>query len=197
MWRGVDPTADFFTVMMSGFSNGYKLVRGPVSYQTLVDRVTAGKMTFSDQIWNGKETWRAASETYNLFNPKKTGPPDPDANIWFYTITTDRVTADEEKPLVWRKTLTQKYWRPGDEKDRREKEFREVGDPEWLYQPDDVRIPLSIKPIAGNGGQQPAASNGNAGAAPKVEKAPNAKDAEKPDAAVNKVDAPKEENARK
>ncbi len=197
MWRGVDPAADFFTIMMSGFSNGYKLVRGPVSYQSLVDRVTAGQMMFSDQIWNGKETWRAASETYNLFNPKKPGPPDPDATIWFYTITADRVTAGEEKPLVWRKTLTQRYWRPGDAVDRQEKEFREVGDPEWIFQPDDVRIPLSIKPIAGSGGKQPAVSNGNAGEAPKGEKAPDAKDPDKPDPAKESDDAPKEEDARK
>ena len=29
MWRGIDPDADFYTVFMSGFSNGYKQVTGP------------------------------------------------------------------------------------------------------------------------------------------------------------------------
>lgn len=147
MWRGVDPTADRFTIMMSGFSNGYKLVRGPVTYQTLVDRVKEGKLTFSDQIWDGQSPWKAASETYNLFDEKKTGPADPEANIWFYTTTHDRVTADEEKPIVWRKTLIQRFWRPGDERNRQEKEYRFVGEPEWIYQPDDNRVPV-VKRVA-------------------------------------------------
>lgn len=29
MWRGVDPDADFFTVFMTGFSNGYTVMPGP------------------------------------------------------------------------------------------------------------------------------------------------------------------------
>lgn len=29
IWRGVDPETDFFTVFMSGFSNGYRVTRGP------------------------------------------------------------------------------------------------------------------------------------------------------------------------
>ena len=145
MWRGVDPAADRFTIMMEGFSNGYKLVRGPVTYQTLADRVKADKMTFSDQIWDGKSDWKAASETYNLFDPKKPGPPDPEASIWFYTTTHDRVTDDEEKPIVWRKTLIQRMWRPGDNLKRQEKEYRFDGEPEWIYQPDDVRVPVVNK----------------------------------------------------
>lgn len=141
-WRGIDPTADRFSIMLAGFSNGYKLVRGPVPYQALLDRANARKLTFSDQIWNGKSAWKAASETYNLFDAKKPGPPDPDANIWFYSTTHDRVTADEEQPIVWRKTLLQRFWRPGDEFNRQEKEYRFDGDPEWIYQPDDNRIPI-------------------------------------------------------
>lgn len=147
MWRGVDPTADRFTIMLSGFSNGYKLVRGPVTYQTLVDRVKAGKLTFSDQIWDSKSPWKAASETDNLFDEKKPGPADPEANIWFYTTTYDRVTDDEEMPIVWRKTLIQRFWRPGDERNRQEKEYRFDGEPEWIYQPDDNRVPV-VKRVA-------------------------------------------------
>lgn len=166
MWRGVDPEADRFTIMMSGFSNGYKLVRGPVTFQTLMDRVKDRKLTFSDQIWDGKSAWIAASESYNLFDPKKPGPADPEANIWFYTTTFDRVTADEEKPITWRKTLIQHFWRPGDERKRQEKEYRVVGEPEWIYQPDDNRVPVvnrvpnlaaAEKPVA-NGANKPAAN---------------------------------------
>ena len=156
MWRGVDPTADRFTIMLAGFSNGYKLVRGPVPYQTLADRVKQDKLTFSDQIWDGKSAWRAASETYNLYDPKKPGPPDPEASIWFYTTTHDRVTDDEEKPIVWRKTLIQRVWRPGDELKRQEKEYRFDGEPEWIYQPDDVRVPVVNQATKLAAGKPPA-----------------------------------------
>lgn len=165
MWRGVDPTADRFTIMLSGFSNGYKLVRGPVTYQALMDRVKEGKLTFSDQIWDGKTTWKAASETYNLFDEKKPAPADPDANIWFYTTTYDRVTDDEEKPIIWRKTLIQRFWRPGDERNTQEKEYRVEGEPEWIYQPDDNRVPVvnrlariaAVEKPANNAADKPAA----------------------------------------
>ena len=142
MWRGVDPKADRFSIMLAGFSNGYKLVRGPVTYQALLDLAKDDKLTFSDQIWDSKTEWKAASETYNLFAPKKPGPPAPEANIWYYTTTYDRVTEGEEKPIIWRKTLLLKFWRPGDEFNRQEKEYRFDGDPEWIYQPDDRRTPI-------------------------------------------------------
>ena len=167
MWRGVDPTADRFTIMLSGFSNGYKLVRGPVTYQALMDRVKDGKLTFSDQIWDGKSAWKAASETHNLFDAKKPGPADPEADIWFYTITYDRLNEAEEKPINWRKTLIQRFWRPGDERNRQEKEYRVDGDPEWIYQPDDNRVPVvkrvpriaAAEKPAKNATQKPADDN--------------------------------------
>ncbi len=179
MWRGVDPEADFFTIMLSGFSNGYKLVRGPVSYQTLIDRVKAGKLTFSDQIWDGKNIWKAASETYNLFNDKKPAPANPEENIWFFTTTYDRVTDDEEKPVIWRKTLIQRFWRPGDSIDPQEKEFKLKGDPEWIYQPDDVQIPLASPPNPNTPAKKPLAAKKPAEAAPAAEdKVPKAAEAE-------------------
>lgn len=39
MWRGVDPETDFFTVFMSGFSNGYRVIKGPDG-RPLVERRT-------------------------------------------------------------------------------------------------------------------------------------------------------------
>ncbi len=164
MWRGVDPEADRFSIMLAGFSNGYKLVRGPVPYQTLLDRAKEGKLTFSDQIWNGKSEWKAASETYNLFDEKKPGPPDPDASIWFYSTTYDRVIAAEEKPTIWRKTLLQRFWRPGDQFNRQEKEYRFVGDPEWIYQPDDVRTPVVGGGVPVVAAKKPAANAADEGA---------------------------------
>ncbi|MBC7816057.1 MAG: hypothetical protein IAG10_04075 [Planctomycetaceae bacterium] len=162
MWRGVDPTADRFSIMLAGFSNGYKLVRGPVTYQSLLERAKENKLTFSDQIWDSKSPWKAASETYNLFDEKKPGPPDPEANIWFHTTTYDRVTADEEKPTIWRKTLLLKFWRPGDEFNRQEKEYRFVGEPEWIYQPDDKRTPIVGQAAQVAAAKKPA--NADAGA---------------------------------
>ena len=177
MWRGVDPAADYFTIVMSGFSNGYKLVRGPVGYQTLLDQVASGKLTFSDQIWDGKTTWKAASETYNLFDAKKPAPADPNANIWFYTTTYDRVSAEDEQPVVWRKTLIQRYWRPGDEINTQEKEFREKGEPEWIYQPDELRVPIVLQPASVSPAKKPAAAKAPAAQEPKADKAPKADEA--------------------
>ena len=39
MWRGVDPETDFFTVFMGGFSNGYRVTKGPDD-QPLTERRT-------------------------------------------------------------------------------------------------------------------------------------------------------------
>lgn len=39
MWRGVDPETDFFTVFMSGFSNGYRVTKGPDG-RPLIERRT-------------------------------------------------------------------------------------------------------------------------------------------------------------
>ncbi|MCA9071101.1 MAG: hypothetical protein KDA84_19370, partial [Planctomycetaceae bacterium] len=33
MWRGVDRNTDYFTIYLSGFSNGYRYVNDPVSFQ--------------------------------------------------------------------------------------------------------------------------------------------------------------------
>lgn len=67
-WVGIDPDVVFFTVYMSGFSNGYKVSAGP----------------------NGEE-------------------------------------------VVTRRTLMQKFWRPGDRFDQNEEEIRLKGEPQWIY----------------------------------------------------------------
>ncbi len=53
---------------------------------------------------------------------------------------------DAGEPLVMRKTLIQKFARPGDEFDLSEAEFRLVGDPVWDYRPDDVRVDVDDAP---------------------------------------------------
>jgi hypothetical protein len=77
-FRGIDPETDYFTLLGTGFSNGYKMG----------DRPGGGE------------------------------------------------------PLVWRKTLVQKYWRPGDRFEQNEGEFRFRGEPTWTFRPDEVEDPL-------------------------------------------------------
>lgn len=67
-WTGIDPNVVFFTVFMSGFSNGYKVEKGP----------------------GGEE-------------------------------------------IVTRRTLLQKFWRPGDRYDQNEEEIRLKDEPLWIY----------------------------------------------------------------
>jgi hypothetical protein len=79
-WRGIDPETDFFTIYMTGFSNGYKITKGP-----------------------------------------------------------------DGQPWIERKTIRQKYWRPGDRFNPHEREIRWLGQPEWLYRPEEAVVP----PFAG------------------------------------------------
>ena len=83
-WTGVDPTTDKFTVLLNGFSNGYRILDGP-----------------------------------------------------------------DGRPVTERRTGVLKFWRPGDEIDERETEFRlgvnprsdvpvSAGVPHWEYLPDEA-----------------------------------------------------------
>jgi hypothetical protein len=67
-WSGIDPDVVFFSIYMSGFSNGYKVAKGP----------------------GGEE-------------------------------------------IVTRRTLVQKFWRPGDRYDQNEEEIRLKDEPLWIY----------------------------------------------------------------
>ncbi len=102
-WTGVDPTTDRFTVLLNGFSNGYRLTTGP-----------------------------------------------------------------DGKPVTERRTGLLKFWRPGDEIDETESEFRlgvsprgdtppADGVPHWEYLPDEA-IDADGKADAGGeaGGGTPA-----------------------------------------
>ena len=82
IWRNVNPKTDYLSVFMTGFSNGYRIGKGP-----------------------------------------------------------------DGKPILERKTVYQRFWRPGDEFDQDEQEFRLEGDPKWLYRPEPwtVKWPASIK----------------------------------------------------
>lgn len=74
MWRGIDPSTDHFKVYASGFSNGYREVKGP-----------------------------------------------------------------DGKPLILRREIVLDYWRPGDEFDITEREFRLREQPRWIYRADEAQ----------------------------------------------------------
>ena len=141
IFKGVPADTDFFTLFLSGFSNGYKLVKGPVAYDDLKQLADDGKLLVSDQVWNGDLTadWRAAAQVGDLHRPNKFPPDGAAGQQWYYTVTNDRIDDDVQ---VWRKTLIQDYWRPGDSFDQNEKEIRAKGSPRWIYRPDEAQPPM-------------------------------------------------------
>lgn len=140
IFRGVPADTDFFTLFLSGFSNGYKLVKGPISYDDLKQLGNEKKLLVSDQVWNGvlDQQWRAAAQVGDLLRPNKFPPDGAADQQWYYTVTNDRV---DDAVIVWRKTLTQDFWRPGDVFDQNEREIRMKTQPLWIYRPDDARSP--------------------------------------------------------
>jgi len=82
IWKGIDPETDNFTVYLSGFSNGYRLGKGP-----------------------------------------------------------------DGESVRLRRTITQDFWRPGDQFEQDEAEIRFKGDINWNYRVDPPREqPLQIEP---------------------------------------------------
>lgn len=142
IFKGVPADTDYFTLFFAGFSNGYKLVKGPVTYDELKSIADAGRLLVSDQVWNGDLTseWRAAAQVGDLLRPNKFPPDGASTQQWYYTVTNDRV---DDSVTVWRKTLIQDYWRPGDSFDQNEREIRSKGQPRWIYRPDEEKPPVT------------------------------------------------------
>ena len=90
VWRNVDPKTDYFSVFMTGFSNGYRLVSGP-----------------------------------------------------------------NKELLVARKTIVQDFWRPGDQFEQEEREFRFEGEPRWIYriEPGSIDVP-NVGEVLGVAGEE-------------------------------------------
>lgn len=144
IFRGVNPKTDFFTLFLSGFSNGYKLVKGPVTYDELKQLAESKQIVVNDQVWDGTATgdWRAAAQVGDLFDKNELPPPNAGISQWFYTQAPDRAG---DGVTTWRKTLIQKYWRPGDEFRQNEREVRAQGEPRWIYRPDDETLAAPVK----------------------------------------------------
>jgi hypothetical protein len=118
MWRGIDPDTDFFTVYMSGFSNAF------------LDRAAANRLTQPQlvDIFTGVGGKRDQAVTMKkdellarLFPPGARG-------------------------IVYRKTIVQKYQRPGDRFFLTETEINRDGDPHWMYWPDDSTAGKAVAP---------------------------------------------------
>ena len=139
IFRGVHPKTDNFTVFITGFSNGYKLVKGPVTYDVLKQLVESKKLMVNDQVWDGTATgdWRAAAQVGDLYDTNELPPPNAAISQWFYTQAPDRA---DDNVTTWRKTLVQEYWRPGDEFRQNEREIRAQGEPRWIYRPEDESL---------------------------------------------------------
>ncbi len=49
------------------------------------------------------------------------------------------IRGPDGQPVIQRRTLVQKYWRPGDEFDEDEREIRPLEPPTWVYRADDAK----------------------------------------------------------
>lgn len=183
MWRGVDRKTDYFTVYLAGFSNGYRYVNDPVSFQKLKEMADKGDLKPSDAVWSGASQIRTASEICNwkesikaqtgvipgwqsaasvggLIDTVKSPPPGAEDRLWYYTKTAETFPRDK-RPPVWRRTIVQHFSRFGDEIDETEDEFRACMEPHWYYWPDDPKTgsPLPMNPVDGNPNPTPEDTN--------------------------------------
>jgi hypothetical protein len=150
IFKGVNDDTDFFTLYLAGFSNGYKLVKGPVSYDRLKALVASDGLQVGDQVWTGniKQDWKGAVDVGDLFNDQNEPPANAADTQYFYTVTPARA---DQTTQVWRKTVMQKYWRPGDRFDQDEREIRNRDEPRWIYIPDDIDLEQESPATASNG----------------------------------------------
>lgn len=74
----------------------------------------------------GLATWRAVDSTTDYFTLYLTGFSSG------YRIT----KGPDGNDVVWRRTIEHQFWRPGDEFDEDEREFRERSQARWIYRPD-------------------------------------------------------------
>lgn len=149
MWRGVDPRTDFFKVMLDGFSNGYRHVKGPVSNQQLHELKEAGAIDESTLLWKVPKknplasirAWVRGKRVPGLFGEATEGETAPkETETWFYAVPGDQA----KNSTIWRRTIVQNYWRPGDRFAENEGEIRRKGEPVWIYRPGAAKNPTDI-----------------------------------------------------
>tara|TARA_B100000029_G_scaffold350474_1_gene342883 strand:- start:2076 stop:3041 length:966 start_codon:yes stop_codon:yes gene_type:complete len=147
-WTGIDPRTDNVTLYMSGFSNGYRYVRGPVPYATLTQSLTAGTLRRSTAVWNGVMTdnWTNMHDLLQSSKANAARKQAIEASNWFYVVKPG-ATGSPANSILWRKTLVQRYWRPGDAIDQDEAEFFLKGPNDEVYEPRWVYRPETLKPV--------------------------------------------------
>lgn len=89
MWRGADPETDYATIFMSGFSNGYRVIKGPddkplIERRTLMQEFTRAGDEFDQREiefkLNGNPTWLyRADAPLPPTQPAAAAPSEPSA----------------------------------------------------------------------------------------------------------------------
>lgn len=156
-WTGIDPRTDFVTIYMSGFSNGYRYVRGPVPFGTLSQALSGGQLRRATAVWNGNTTqnWTNMHDLLETSKSDALKKQAIEAGNWFYVVKA-AASGPPASATLWRKTLVQRYWRPGDAIDQDETEFflkgpnDEVFEPRWIYRPEGPPVRAKSAPPAKN-----------------------------------------------
>ena len=149
-WKGINPDTDHFTMYMSGFSNGYRHVYNKrFSFDQLLQLRGQNKIRSSTAIWNGdlKSGWTNVPDIKQLIDEGKANTQGIADTQWLLAVDPS-VAAPPAQSSLWRKTLMQQYWRPGDRLEQEESEFLlkgpndEVYTPRWIY-----RIEKKVKKV--------------------------------------------------
>ena len=91
----------------------------------------------SESTLYGMLMWRGVDPKADYFTVFLTG----------FNSAYRKIKGPDGKDLIVRRVIQQQYWRPGDEFDQNEKEFRHRGEPKWIYRPDEPQT----KPVATSG----------------------------------------------
>ncbi len=134
---------------------------------TLVTNDNGAQQVYSDEVLPEAQAAIIARERQDLKNPVEIVQPLPqpvprdakmqtslygvamwrgvDPNTDYFTVYMDGfcnayriVNGPDGKPLVWRKSISQEFWRPSDQYDEREIEVRRKKDPQWIYRVDEL-----------------------------------------------------------
>jgi len=91
----------------------------------------------SENALYGMLMWRGVDPKADYFTVFLTG----------FNSSYKKIKGPDGEELIVRRVIQQKYWRPGDQFDQNEKEFRHREDPKWIDRPDEA----PAKPVAAVG----------------------------------------------
>lgn len=159
-WKGINPDTDHVTLYMSGFSNGYRHVHDRrFSFVELTQLRNQNKIRSSTAIWNGElgARWTNVPDTRQLIDDGKADLQKIAKTQWLLAVDPS-IAGPPAQTSLWRKTLMQQYWRPGDRFDQEEGEFLlkgpndEVYEPRWIYRIEKAaaKVPAAAAAPAGS-----------------------------------------------